>query len=135
VASVVGRHRLSDFGGAFGASLERGEIVAVSDVLTDERTADRAASWTGLGICSLINAPLVQHGKLSAFLLINDGVVRAWSEDELAFVREVADRAWAAVERARAVAALVEETRALETLNQVGSALAGELDLDRIVQM
>jgi PAS domain S-box-containing protein len=135
VASVVGRHRIEDFGEPFGAALRRGEIVTVSDVLTDERTADSAASWTGLGIRSLINAPLVEQGKLSAFLLINDSVVRTWSEDELAFVRDVADRAWAAAARARAVAAYADENRALETLNRVGSALAAELDLDRIVQM
>jgi signal transduction histidine kinase/PAS domain-containing protein/ActR/RegA family two-component response regulator len=135
VASVVGRHRLSDFGGGFIASLQRGDIVAISDVLADERIGERAASWTDLGIRSLINAPLVEHGKLSGFLLINDGVVRIWSEDELAFVREVADRTWAAAERARAVAALVDETSALETLNKIGSVLAGELDLERIVQM
>ncbi len=134
-ASVVGRHRLSDFGSEFIASLQRGEIAAVSDVMADERTADRATSWTNLGVRSLINAPLIEHGKLASFLLINDGVVRTWSEDEVAFVREVADRAWAAAERARAVTALVEETRALETLNRIGSTLAGELDLDRIVQM
>ena len=79
--------------------------------------------------------PLVEHGRVWRFLLVNDGVVRTWTEDELAFVREVADRTWAAAERARAVSALVEETRALETLNRIGSALAGELDLDRIVQM
>ena len=134
-ASVVGRHRLSDFGSEFIASLQRGEIAAVSDVMADERTADRATSWTNLGVRSLINAPLIEHGKLASFLLINDGVVRTWSEGEVAFVREVADRAWAAAERARAVTALVEETRALETLNRIGSTLAGELDLDRIVQM
>jgi PAS domain S-box-containing protein len=135
VPSVVGRHHIADFGGAFGASLQRGEIVAVADVLTDQRTADSAASWTELHVRSFINAPLIEHGKMSGFLLINDGDVRTWSDDELTFVREVADRTWAAAERARAVSSLVEETSALETLNKVGSALAAELDLDRIVQM
>jgi PAS domain S-box-containing protein len=135
VRSVAGVHRLSEYGASFLQALQRGEIVAIADVLNDERTVDRAESWTGLGIRSVINAPLVEHGRVSAFLLINDGVVRAWTDDELAFVREVADRTWAAAERARAIGALVEETRALETLNRIGSALAGELDLDRIVQM
>ncbi len=38
-------------------------------------------------------------------------------------------------ERTKAQAALLEESRTLETLNQVGSSLAAELDLDRLVQM
>jgi PAS domain S-box-containing protein len=38
-------------------------------------------------------------------------------------------------ERKQAQAALAEEREALETLNRTGAALAGELDLNRIVQM
>ncbi|MBA3677035.1 MAG: PAS domain S-box protein [Sphingosinicella sp.] len=38
-------------------------------------------------------------------------------------------------ERKRADAALLEESRMLETLNSTGSAIAAELDLDRLVQM
>lgn len=38
-------------------------------------------------------------------------------------------------ERKKTEAALVEESRTLETLNRTGSALAAELELDRLVQM
>ncbi len=38
-------------------------------------------------------------------------------------------------ERSRAERMLLEETRALETLNRAGASLSGELDLERVVQM
>nr|WP_302474503.1 PAS domain S-box protein [Roseococcus sp. MDT2-1-1] len=50
-------------------------------------------------------------------------------------VRSIADEKEREADRRSAYERLAEETRTLETLNQTGAALAGELDLERVIQM
>ena len=52
----------------------------------------------------------------------------------MALAEDVAARIWDAVVRAQAEQILREETRALETLNRIGSALVAELDHGRLIQ-
>ena len=110
VASASGLHRFADYG-SFLRDLERGEIVVLADVETDPRTCAAAASFVTLGIRTLVNVPLIEHGVLVAVLFIHDERPRLWEEADLAFVRNVADRTRASIARMRA-----EEERDL--LNQ-----------------
>jgi PAS domain S-box-containing protein len=54
----------------------------------------------------MLVATLVKQGRLVASLIVGDTEVRDWSGDAEALLMEVAERTWAAVERARAEAAL-----------------------------
>ncbi|WP_425437651.1 PAS domain-containing protein [Melittangium boletus] len=114
VASVAGLHRFADYG-VFIENLKRGETVAIPDIEKDERTAEGARNLLGIGIRALLNVPLLEQGHFVAVLYLHDAEVREWNEDEIEFVRNVADRIWAASERVKAMEQL---RRANETLEQ-----------------
>ena len=46
--------------------------------------------------------PLVKDERLTALMAVHEVVPRDWTDDEVALVREAAERAWAHVQRARA---------------------------------
>ena len=64
------------------------------------------ARYTSIGVQSLLASALVKNGRLIATLSLADTVPRDWSEDDVALVGEVAERTWAAVERAQSDMAL-----------------------------
>ncbi|MDY7226128.1 PAS domain-containing protein [Hyalangium rubrum] len=112
--SVAGTHPFTAYGAYFDELL-RGETVIVSDAETDPRTATAAARLRSFGIRGMVNVPLMEHGRLVAVLFLHDLEPRHWTQDEIEFTRNVADRIWAASERIKAV---MELRRANETLEQ-----------------
>lgn len=102
------RRPLDAFGQAAAAVLRAGRVVVVEDCFADPRTAGEvvAATWAGIGIRALVAAPLVKAGTFTAFLYAHSIEPRRWSAAEVELIREVAERTWSAVERARAEAAL-----------------------------
>lgn len=109
VASLSGEARLLDgFGPALIGELRAGRVLVVEDSATDPRAADpaQAAVWASIGTRSLIVAPIVKEGALTAILYAHEPRPRRWTPEEAALVREVAERSWDAVGRARAEAAL-----------------------------
>ena len=78
--------------------------------------------------------PLVKDGRFVALQYILNPVPRRWTDHEVALAAEVAERTWSAVELARTEIALREDRRSLAALNSAAASLAGELDLDRLVQ-
>jgi len=110
VASIAGRYHLASYAAAFEADLQAGHPVVVEDFDADPRTAGLGAAdaHAGLGIRAQVVVPLVKAGRLAALLFVHSPAPRRWSRNEVALVREVAERTWDAVERAWAVAALRE---------------------------
>ena len=110
IPSNVGRYRLAEFGHRFSADLKRGCTVAIDDVAHDVRTSSTKAlaSFARISIAALIDVPLIKSGHLAAALVIHSHVPRLWSADDIELAEEVAERTWAAVERARAETALRE---------------------------
>jgi PAS domain S-box-containing protein len=86
----------------FADKLTAGKVVVVADVERDARTAMTAAAFLARGIWSFICVPLAEAGRAAAILWVQDSRPRDWSQAEMVFIREVADRTWAAVEHARA---------------------------------
>ncbi|GJD58648.1 Blue-light-activated protein [Methylobacterium dankookense] len=103
VASVAGRHRLSDYG-EVRAGLAEGREVVIADVTVDPRTAGAPEHLLGIGVRALINLPVMERGRVVALFFLHDRDVRDWRPDKLAFVRDVAERTRAAIERLRAEA-------------------------------
>lgn len=66
---------------------------------------------------AIVGVPLVKGGRLVAMLGISNATVRHWTAVEIGSIEETAERTWAAVERARAEAALrdSEEQQRLTT--------------------
>ena len=80
--------------------------------MRDSTRAPRdAAALEAISARSFINMPLTEQGGLVALLYLNHAEPRPWPDDELAFVREVAERTRVAVERRRAEQALAEPRR------------------------
>jgi light-regulated signal transduction histidine kinase (bacteriophytochrome) len=58
-------------------------------------------SFKALNICALVNLPIIEQGQLVAVLFLHDNVPRYWSQHEIDFLKLVADRTQAAMERVR----------------------------------
>ncbi|MFC0385940.1 GAF domain-containing protein [Muricoccus vinaceus] len=128
VASVVGEWSLAEYWPGFVETMQRGEAIALTDVASDERTTAFTASYSAIGVRAALHVPLIGNGRVAAILFVHDAVPRVWSMEEIAFVRGVAERTWAAIERALAEerqVLLVREVdhRAKNALSVVQAAL------------
>ncbi|WP_244537541.1 PAS domain S-box protein [Methylobacterium sp. yr596] len=103
VSSVAGRHRFADYG-EVRAGLVEGREVVIRDVTVDPRTAGNPGALLAVGARALINVPVMEHGRVVALFFLHDRQPRDWRTDKLAFVRDVAERTRAAIERFRAEA-------------------------------
>jgi PAS domain S-box-containing protein len=101
IASIAGPHRFEEYGDLLGGIM-KGEVLAIEDVERDPRTASDPTALRKVGIRALLNAPIMEHGRLVAVLFLHDSEVRHWSADKLAFIHGIADRTRAAIERRRA---------------------------------
>ncbi len=108
--SLAGRHRLDDFGPALIAEFRAGRTVAFEDAFAGPLTPGEgaAAAYRGASTRAAITVPLVKAGRFAAALYVHGREPRRWTAEDQALVREAAERTWAAVERARAEAALRE---------------------------
>jgi two-component sensor histidine kinase len=102
VTSIAGRHRFEDFG-EIRSELTRGEALIIHDVLTDPRTASDPKAMTSVGIGALVNMPVRNHQATVAVFIVQTRRARIWTENELTFLRSVADRLEAGVSRLRLV--------------------------------
>lgn len=103
MASFAGSHRLVDFGPDFVAAYRSGRTVRIDDPLADTRAAGAEAAFEAAGgVRASLGLPLIKDGRFVAGLFVQQTSPRVWSATDEAVTREVADRTWAAVERARA---------------------------------
>ena len=95
-------------------ALARGETLVVSDVQSDPRmnNGDRAILHERQ-IAAYVVTALVKSGRIVASLGVNHLATRDWTASEAKLVRDVAERTWEAVERARAETALREQKQRL----------------------
>jgi PAS domain S-box-containing protein len=103
--SIAGVLKFREYG-SYIDDLKRGETVVFANAETDPRTVATAAALSAIDAMSVVNMPVREQGGLVALLFLNNKVAREWTEDELGFIREVAERTRLAVERRRAQQAL-----------------------------
>ncbi|MEA3051851.1 MAG: hypothetical protein QOG72_754 [Sphingomonadales bacterium] len=110
VPSLAGqRTPIAGFGEEALAFFRAGQPLAIPDIRQlPLGSAERTAAWEAAGVRALITVPLVREGELKALLYVHEPRPRAWKRSDAAIVRDVAERSWAAVERARAEQSLVE---------------------------
>jgi PAS domain S-box-containing protein len=117
VAGIPGRHDVAGFGAALAANSQAGRTTAIQDIERDPRLAEaERGAYRRFGIRSYVAVPLVKDRRFVALLAVHEGEPCAWRPDDVALIEEVAERTWAAVERARAEAALRQSERRLQTL-------------------
>ena len=78
-----------------------------------------------------MNAPVLEGGRLVAVLFVNSDRTRQWSEGELNFIKEVAERTRTAVERARSEVALRESEKQLREINETLETLVAIRSAER----
>ena len=113
VGSAAGLHSLQDLE-FYIEDLRRGEPVVVDDVRLDPRTAPHAAELEARSARSFITLPLVERGQLVAVFFVSSSERRDWTLQKLSFIRNVAERTQAAIERRRAESSLRELAQSLE---------------------
>jgi len=86
------------------SKLQAGRLLAIADAARVSASAPLPLDAQGLR--GQVYLPLLEHGQLRALLILASEQPRVWSEDDLAFARDVADRAWTTDERIRAERAL-----------------------------
>ncbi len=101
LSSIAGRHAFRDYG-SYIEDLKRGWTVAVDDTRADGRTQPGVRDLDALGVRSLLNIPVFEHGRFVALFYLNNATPRAWSAEQVAFARNVTDRTRAAIERRHA---------------------------------
>ncbi len=119
VQSIAGVIHFRDFGD-YIEDLARGDVVVFDDGGADPRVTDGGAALDSISARALINLPLIEQGQVVALLFVNNATARHWSANDIALVREVAERVRTATERARATVALrrnAERLRFLDALN------------------
>lgn len=110
VPSLAGQHtRIAGFGDEALSLFRAGQLLAIPDIRQLPLGAgERTAAWEAAGVRALITVPLVREGELKALLYVHEPQPRTWKRSDAAIVRDVAERSWAAVERARAEQSLRE---------------------------
>src|SRR3712207_1764836 len=90
------------------AHRRRGETMVVPDVTTDPRfTSAERAAWAAGGVRAAVTVALVKAGRFVAEFGVHGATPREWTAEDVTLVEATAERTWAAVERARAEAALL----------------------------
>lgn len=103
VESWAGTYSLSDFGSEVIRELNEGKTVAISDTLTDSRTASQYEStYLPVKIRAYLSVPLMQEGERVASLVVSQAeVTRHWTQEERVLLETIAERTRFAVENAR----------------------------------
>jgi PAS domain S-box-containing protein len=82
--------------------LGRGEVLSVADIAATPERVDDPVAYARLGLRSVIKVPVLRRGRLVGILYALDDSPRDWSAGEIAFAREVAERAWGGLTRIEA---------------------------------
>ncbi len=92
----------------------KGEVTVVNDTQADPRV--NAAAYGAMNILSFLTIPLARDGAFKFMVGIPDTKPRKWRADEIALAKEVTERIWTRLEKARAEKALRESEAKYATL-------------------
>lgn len=113
----VGRYSLSAFSTSALNEWRAGRTASTSDVNNDLRyNKTEREAYASVSTRAGIGIPLVKKGRLVAILGINQSVPRDWTNQEIDLAKEVAERTWDAVERAKAEEAMRQSEEKYRTL-------------------
>jgi len=113
VPSLVGSYPLTAFSSSVIKASSSGQIIAIADIHSDERTAQDSKTYQNHGARGLVLSPLLRDGSLVSALVVVTSEVHEWSEREITLANIVAERTWLAVEKLRLDMTLRESDAAL----------------------
>jgi PAS domain S-box-containing protein len=126
--------------GGFGAAMmdeyRSGATVVVNDVETDPRlTDDERAILRSRQMAAFAGLTLIKDGRIVAAFGANNLAPRLWTASEIELIRDVGERTWEALERARAEASLrttKERLQFLVTLNDELRPLRDPVEIQEV---
>ncbi len=113
---ITGHFAVADFGQGILSTLLGGEMAVIDTVDSLGLSENERATYSNLQIEALIGVPLIKQGRLIGGLGVHHDEPRHWTPSELELIQETAERTWAAIERARAEAALRRSEERFRTL-------------------
>lgn len=129
VAPLVGTFQFRDYG-SYIEELKAGRTVVCADVALDARTAATLTAALQVQARSFVTVPIVEGQRLAAVLYVTDSDPRAWSAEDVSFIREVADRSHASIELRRREQIAAMDLRLTVLVRDLAARLIGEGDLD-----
>jgi PAS domain S-box-containing protein len=104
VSPLLGRHPAAAFGVKIVAELAAGRTVVVGDLLKADVSDEDRTQQTARDVDtrSILVVPFVRDGRLRTIVYLNSSAPRAWREDDVRFMEEVAERTRLVAERAAA---------------------------------
>jgi signal transduction histidine kinase/CheY-like chemotaxis protein len=108
------------------AELHAGHTLVINDTAQHPLTAN--SSFAAVGVCAMIDVPLIRNGRWCAGFYVNHSFTRQWTHDEAMLARNIGEQTWDAVERAQAVAALRASEERLQMLYAQEQAARGRAE-------
>ncbi len=125
VASTAGSYELSLFGSRAAADQREGRTLVIRDVDRELADMEGADMFNAIGVKAIVCCPLLKQGKLTAMMAVHQTVPRDWTTDEVELVETTVERAWAYIERSRAIRTLREsEARFRAIVSQAADGIA-----------
>jgi len=114
VFNAQGMHgTLSNFGKNLVSDLQNGKAVSIADLAQDSRTADHQEAYKSFDTRSILVVPIIKDRQFIATLSIHSKQPTEWKTQEANLIKEVAERLWVAIERARVDNYRIHAQRAL----------------------
>ncbi|MFN3728081.1 MAG: GAF domain-containing protein, partial [Allosphingosinicella sp.] len=135
IDSFIGEHPLDGMSEQSLRTLRQGKMLVIPDIAADPTLGRTAETLARSGARSTLCVPLLRAGRLRGALGIAHHQPRAWSEEECALAREVAERTFETLERARAEERLREEQARQTFLLELSDATRGEADPELILAL
>jgi len=110
---LAGTLRFRDYG-SYIEKLKRGEAAVINDARSDPLTAQNADALAAIDALAFVNLPVTERGNFVALLYLNNATPRNWPPEELAFIREAAQRTRIVAARRQAEEELRELAVSLE---------------------
>ncbi|MEO8894406.1 MAG: PAS domain-containing protein, partial [Rhizomicrobium sp.] len=117
IKSLAGVLNFRDYG-SYIEDLKRGETVVFADARLDPRTRATADALEAISARALVNMPVREAGGLVALLYLNHVDARKWTDAEIGFIREMAERTRTAVARLEAESELRANEAQFESFAQ-----------------
>lgn len=112
--SVKGVHgTLAEFGEDIIEDLRRGKTVSIADIREDSRTLNYQRAYKDFDALSILVVPIIKDKRFIATLSIHSKLPHEWKTHEANLIKEIAERLWVAIERARAETHRIHAQRAL----------------------